>query len=105
MENAWPVVARDENAPRAMREWARKLEAKPKYVVSASRRDFPAAGIDAAAVPELPHVWSARDLQYETAAVHGGAAVVGGPRSSRRRSCGSTHARAPSSGVWRSRGW
>jgi dihydrofolate reductase len=24
-----------------MREWARKLEAKPKYVVSASRRDFP----------------------------------------------------------------
>jgi len=41
MENAWPAVARDENAPRAMREWARKLEAKPKYVVSASRRDFP----------------------------------------------------------------
>ena len=24
-----------------MREWARKLEVKPKYVVSASRRDFP----------------------------------------------------------------
>jgi dihydrofolate reductase len=24
-----------------MREWAVKLEAKPKYVVSASRRDFP----------------------------------------------------------------
>src|SRR5262250_2540093 len=41
MENAWPAVARDENAPRAMREWALKLEAKPKYVVSASRRDFP----------------------------------------------------------------
>jgi dihydrofolate reductase len=41
MENAWPAVARDEKAPRAMREWARKLEAKPKYVVSASRRDFP----------------------------------------------------------------
>jgi dihydrofolate reductase len=41
MENAWPAVARDENAPRAMRDWARKLEAKPKYVVSASRRDFP----------------------------------------------------------------
>jgi dihydrofolate reductase len=41
MEDAWPAVARDENAPRAMREWARKLEAKPKYVVSASRRDFP----------------------------------------------------------------
>ena len=41
MENAWPAVARDEKAPRAMREWARKLEAKPKYVVSGSRRDFP----------------------------------------------------------------
>ena len=41
MESAWPAVARDENAPRAMRDWARKLEAKPKYVVSASRRDFP----------------------------------------------------------------
>jgi dihydrofolate reductase len=41
MENAWPAVARDEKAPRATREWARKLDAKPKYVVSASRRDFP----------------------------------------------------------------
>jgi dihydrofolate reductase len=41
MEDAWPAVARDEKAPRAMREWALKLEAKPKYVVSASRRDFP----------------------------------------------------------------
>jgi dihydrofolate reductase len=41
MESAWPAVARDENAPRATREWARKLEAKPKYVVSSSRRDFP----------------------------------------------------------------
>jgi len=41
MESAWPAVARDENAPRALREWARKLEAKPKYVVSSSRRDFP----------------------------------------------------------------
>ncbi len=41
MESAWPAVARDENAPRAMREWARKLEDKPKYVVSASRHDFP----------------------------------------------------------------
>src|SRR5215831_19352351 len=38
MESAWPAVARDENAPRAMRDWARKLEDKPKYVVSASRR-------------------------------------------------------------------
>jgi dihydrofolate reductase len=41
MESAWPAVARDETAPRAMREWARKLEAKPKYVVSSTRRDFP----------------------------------------------------------------
>jgi dihydrofolate reductase len=41
MEDAWPAVARDEKAPRAMREWARKLEAKPKYVVSATRHDFP----------------------------------------------------------------
>ena len=41
MESAWPAVARDEKAPLATREWARKLEAKPKYVVSASRRDFP----------------------------------------------------------------
>ena len=41
MEDAWPAVARDERAPRAAREWARKLEALPKYVVSTSRRDFP----------------------------------------------------------------
>ena len=41
MESAWPAVARDEKAPPAMREWARKLEAKPKYVVSASRSEFP----------------------------------------------------------------
>ena len=41
METAWPAVARDDGAPTALREWARKLEAKPKYVVSASRRDFP----------------------------------------------------------------
>jgi dihydrofolate reductase len=41
MEDAWPVVARDPKAPRLFREWARKLEAKPKYVVSAARRDFP----------------------------------------------------------------
>ena len=36
MEGAWPAVARDEKAPRAMREWAQKLEAKAKYVVSAT---------------------------------------------------------------------
>lgn len=41
MEEAWPAVARDEKAPRAMREWAQKLEAKAKYVVSRSRSDFP----------------------------------------------------------------
>lgn len=41
MEGAWPAVARDEKAPRAMREWAQKLEAKTKYVVSGSRSDFP----------------------------------------------------------------
>jgi len=40
MEDAWPAVARDEKAPRAMREWAQKLEAKPKHVVSTTRRDF-----------------------------------------------------------------
>ena len=40
MESVWPAVARDEQAPRAMREWAQKLDAKPKYVVSALRRDF-----------------------------------------------------------------
>jgi len=41
MENAWPAVARDPKARPAFRTWARKLEAKPKYVVSATRRDFP----------------------------------------------------------------
>lgn len=41
MEGHWPAVARDEKAPRAMREWAEKLEAKAKYVVSGSRSDFP----------------------------------------------------------------
>ena len=42
MESYWPAVARgDEPAPPAMREWALKLEAKPKYVVSSTRNDFP----------------------------------------------------------------
>jgi dihydrofolate reductase len=41
MESAWPAVARDPKAPPAFRTWARKLEAKPKYVVSKTRRDFP----------------------------------------------------------------
>ena len=42
MESYWPAVARgDEGAPPTMREWAVKLEAKPKYVVSSTRADFP----------------------------------------------------------------
>ena len=42
MESYWPAVAcGDVEAPPAMREWAVKLEAKPKYVVSSTRRDFP----------------------------------------------------------------
>lgn len=42
MESHWPAVAcGDANAPQAMREWAVKLEAKPKYVVSSTRKDFP----------------------------------------------------------------
>jgi dihydrofolate reductase len=42
MESHWPAVARgDAEAPPAMREWAVKLEAKPKYVVSSTRKDFP----------------------------------------------------------------
>ncbi|MFC4333792.1 dihydrofolate reductase family protein [Salininema proteolyticum] len=42
MESYWPAVARgDVEAPPAMLEWARKLEAKPKYVVSSTRTDFP----------------------------------------------------------------
>jgi dihydrofolate reductase len=42
MESYWPAVARGEvDAPPAIREWAVKLEAKPKYVVSSTRKDFP----------------------------------------------------------------
>lgn len=42
MESYWPAVARgDVEALPAMREWAVKLEAKPKYVVSSTRTDFP----------------------------------------------------------------
>ncbi|MET7470848.1 dihydrofolate reductase family protein [Micromonospora sp. NPDC005686] len=42
MEAYWPAVARgDREAAPAMREWAVKLEAKPKVVVSATRTDFP----------------------------------------------------------------
>jgi dihydrofolate reductase len=42
MESYWPAVARGEvEAPPAMREWAAKLEVKPKYVASSTRKDFP----------------------------------------------------------------
>jgi dihydrofolate reductase len=42
MEEYWPAVARgDVEAPPALREWAVKLEAKPKYVVSTTRTHFP----------------------------------------------------------------
>ncbi len=42
MESYWPAVASGEvAAPQAMREWATTLEAKPKYVVSSTRNDFP----------------------------------------------------------------
>lgn len=42
MEGYWPAVARGEvDAPPALREWADKLQAKPKYVVSSTRSDFP----------------------------------------------------------------
>jgi len=42
MESYWPAVARgDVEAPPAVREWAVKLEIKPKYVVSSTRTHFP----------------------------------------------------------------
>ncbi|WP_332117982.1 dihydrofolate reductase family protein [Azorhizobium caulinodans] len=42
MESYWPAVARGTvDAPPAIREWAVKLEAKPKYVVSSTRTAFP----------------------------------------------------------------
>lgn len=42
MESHWPAVARgDMEAPPSIREWAVKLEAKPKFVVSSTRQDFP----------------------------------------------------------------
>jgi dihydrofolate reductase len=42
MESYWPAVARgDIDASASIREWAVKLEAKPKYVVSSTREDFP----------------------------------------------------------------
>lgn len=42
MESHWPAVARgDVEAPPAIREWAVKLETKPKFVVSSTRKNFP----------------------------------------------------------------
>ncbi|MES2475340.1 MAG: dihydrofolate reductase family protein [Verrucomicrobiota bacterium] len=42
MESYWPAVASgDVETPPAIREWAIKLEAKPKYVVSSTRKNFP----------------------------------------------------------------
>jgi len=42
MESYWPAVAcGDVKASVAVREWAGKLEAKSKYVVSTTRKDFP----------------------------------------------------------------
>ena len=42
MESYWPAIARgDVEAPPVIREWAVKLEAKPKYVVSSKRKAFP----------------------------------------------------------------
>lgn len=42
MESYWPKVVRGEmEAPPALRDWAIKLETKPKYVVSSTRTAFP----------------------------------------------------------------
>ncbi len=42
MESYWPAVARGEvAAPPAIRDWAGKLETKPKFVVSSTRAHFP----------------------------------------------------------------
>lgn len=41
MESYWPAVARGEVAvPPAIREWAARPEAQPKYVVSSSRNTY-----------------------------------------------------------------
>lgn len=45
MESYWPAVARGEvQAAPAVREWALKLQAKPKFVVSSTRSVFPWTG-------------------------------------------------------------
>lgn len=41
MESYWPAVASgDVEAPAAVREWAVKLDVKPKYIASTTRTDF-----------------------------------------------------------------
>lgn len=62
MEAYWPAVARREvDAPPALQEWADKLDAKPKYVVSSTRAEFAWNGTHhlsgdlAVAVQELKH--------------------------------------------------
>jgi dihydrofolate reductase len=40
MESYWPAVARGDVEAPAIREWAVKLESKPKSVVSSTRKDF-----------------------------------------------------------------
>lgn len=40
MESYWPARADDPKASRLDRAWARKLNAKPKHVVTKTRRDF-----------------------------------------------------------------
>mgnify|MGYP003336698184 FL=1 len=41
IESYWPAVAQgDVEAPPAIHEWAVKLETKPKYVVSSTRKEF-----------------------------------------------------------------
>ena len=55
MESYWPAVARgEEEAPPAIREWAVKLEAKPKYVVSLTRKAFPPTATASPATCERP---------------------------------------------------
>lgn len=42
MESYWPAVARGDMAVSpAIRDWAVKLENKPKFVVSSTRKDYP----------------------------------------------------------------
>ncbi|TFW24503.1 deaminase [Massilia arenosa] len=42
MESYWPAVAHGAvDAPAPMREWATKLDEKPKFVVSSTRQHFP----------------------------------------------------------------